>query len=186
MEDYGRPAQPQVVQERGNGRHTLARHVGLGRCPPGRHDPDALTPGRHRPICRQRLTEMPIRIETDVFHSRSRRRGGTVSAAWLLDYATVAERPDDPFQLFKPVPPNMFIAQSGCSGEDPSLLPTHEAIFEGSQTLYSSVRGREHARCRSRLDQRRRESRFASATASSAVVMSSASASRSQTPPMRP
>jgi YidC/Oxa1 family membrane protein insertase len=135
MEDYGRPAQPQVVQER-------SAPVGVPSpavpedVPQVATTPDALTTGPSVAEVQAAPTETPIRVETDVFHLEISPRGGTLSAAWLLDYSTVAERPDEPFQLLKPVPPNLFIAQSGLLGEDPSLLPTHEAIFEGSQALY--------------------------------------------------
>jgi YidC/Oxa1 family membrane protein insertase len=63
-------------------------------------------------------------------------RGATIASAWLLDYAVVPERPDDKFQLLKPVPPNMFVVQSGLLGEKPDLLPTHEAIFTSAQSQY--------------------------------------------------
>jgi YidC/Oxa1 family membrane protein insertase len=135
MEDYGRPAQPQVVQERSAPVDVPSPDVPED-VPQVATTPDALTTSPSAPEVQAAPTETPIRVETDVFHLEISPRGGTLSAAWLLDYSTVAERPDEPFQLLKPVPPNLFIAQSGLIGEDPSLLPTHEAIFEGSQTLY--------------------------------------------------
>ncbi len=135
MEDYGRPAQPQVVQD-GSAPLGVPSPALPEDVPQVVTSPDALTPGPSAAEVLAAPTETPIRVETDVFHLEISPRGGTLSAAWLLDYSTVAERPDEPFQLLKPVPPNLFIAQSGLLGEDPSLLPTHEAIFEGSQTLY--------------------------------------------------
>jgi YidC/Oxa1 family membrane protein insertase len=135
VEDYGRPAQPQVVQERSPSIDVPSSSVAED-VPQVATTPDTLAPGLPSSDAQMAPTETPIRVETDVFHVEISPRGGTISAAWLLDYATVAERPDDPFQLLKPAPPNMFIAQSGLLGEDPSLLPTHEAIFQGSQALY--------------------------------------------------
>lgn len=137
MEDYGRPAQPPLTQER-------SLPVEGGATPAQPRDvpqvvtatPDALTPRQGGSELQAAPTETPIRVETDVFHVEISPRGGTLSAAWLLDYATQADRPDEPFQLLKPVPPNLFVAQSGLLGDDPSLLPTHEAIFQSSQTLY--------------------------------------------------
>ncbi|UHD18842.1 membrane protein insertase YidC [Thiocapsa bogorovii] len=141
MEDYGRPVQPQVAQERGltvdAPSSSSASSSAAPDVPQVATTPESLAPAMSSADAQAVPTEAPIRIETDVFHVEISPRGGTVSAAWLLDYATVAERPDDPFQLLKPVPPNMFVAQSGLLGEDPALLPTHEAIFQSSQTLYS-------------------------------------------------
>ncbi|CRI64929.1 Inner membrane protein oxaA [Thiocapsa sp. KS1] len=135
MEDYGRPVQPQVAQERGLAVDAPSSSVTQD-VPQVATTPDALSPGMSSVEASAAPTETPIRVETDVFHIEISPRGGTISAAWLLDYSTVAERTDDPFQLLKPVPPNMFIAQSGLLGDDPALLPTHEAIFTGSQPLY--------------------------------------------------
>jgi len=75
----------------------------------------------------------PILVETDVLRLEISPRGGTIASAWLLDYSVVPERPEDKFRLMKPVPPNMFIAQSGLLGQD---LPSHEAQFESAQTSY--------------------------------------------------
>jgi YidC/Oxa1 family membrane protein insertase len=135
MEDYGRPAQPQVVQERSASVDVPSPRVAED-VPQVATTPDALPGGLSSAEMQAAATETPIRVETDVFHIEISPRGGTISAAWLLDYASVAENPDDPIQLLKPVPPNMFVAQSGLLGEDPSLLPTHEATFESSRTLY--------------------------------------------------
>lgn len=77
--------------------------------------------------------ETPILVETDVLRLEISPRGGTIASAWLLDYSVVPERPEDKFRLLKPVPPNMFIAQSGLLGQG---LPTHEALFESAQTDY--------------------------------------------------
>jgi YidC/Oxa1 family membrane protein insertase len=135
MEEYGRPVQPLVDQA-----------SPLVTQPPATSVPEdvpqvATTPATlgQAPSAAEVSagpTEIPIRVETDVFHIEISPRGGTIAAAWLLDYSTVAERPDDPLQLLKPVPPNMFIAQSGLLGESPEMLPTHEAVFQAGQTLY--------------------------------------------------
>ena len=47
------------------------------------------------------------------------------------------EHPEDKFRLFKPEPPNLFIAQSGLLGAEANALPTHEATFTSAQTSYS-------------------------------------------------
>jgi YidC/Oxa1 family membrane protein insertase len=135
MEDYGRPLPPpmdpartQVTEPPGQ---TIPEDV-----PRVATTPDALPPALSSADGQMGPTETPIRVETDLFHVEISPRGGTIAAAWLLDYSTVAERPEDPLQLLKPAPPNMFIAQSGLLGETPDLLPTHEAVFQASQALY--------------------------------------------------
>jgi YidC/Oxa1 family membrane protein insertase len=82
-------------------------------------------------------TLAPISIETDVLRLEISPRGGTVSSVWLKHYPVDPERPDDKFRLFKPEPPNMFIAQSGLLGTDPQSVPTHEAIFTSTQASYT-------------------------------------------------
>ncbi len=136
MEDYGRPAQPQVVQEPGTTAAGVAASDVAKDVPQVTTTPDTISPALSDSVSQLTPAEAPIRVETDVIHVEISPRGGTILAAWLLDYSTVAERPDDPFQLLKPAPPNMFIAQSGLLGEDPSLLPTHEAIFQSVQPYY--------------------------------------------------
>lgn len=79
----------------------------------------------------------PIGVETDVLRIEISPRGGTVSSVWFKDYPVDPKRPEEKFRLFKPEPPNMFIAQSGLLGTDPQSVPTHEAIFTGAQTSYS-------------------------------------------------
>ncbi len=79
----------------------------------------------------------PISVETDVLRLEISPRGGTVSSVWLKHYPVNPERPEDKFRLFKPEPPNMFIAQSGLLGSDPESVPTHEATFTSAQTSYA-------------------------------------------------
>ncbi len=76
----------------------------------------------------------PIRVETDVLRVEISPKGGTIQSVWLRDYSVTPENPDDKFRLFKPQPPNMFVAQSGLIGSEPGSLPTHEAIFQSEAT----------------------------------------------------
>lgn len=73
--------------------------------------------------------EAPIRVETDVLRLEFSRRGATLTSAWLKDYAVTAEAGAPEFRLFKPSPPNMFVAQSGLLGGKEKRLPTHRATF---------------------------------------------------------
>ena len=79
----------------------------------------------------------PIVVETDVLRVEISPKGGTVSSVWLLDYPLSPERQDDKFRLFKPEPPNMFVAQSGLLGDRADLLPTHEALFQAKADSYA-------------------------------------------------
>ncbi|MGQ9659419.1 MAG: membrane protein insertase YidC [Thermochromatium sp.] len=132
MQDYGRPAQPSVAQEQVQGVPGVP--------PPSANElptvstmSEAMQEGA---ALSASPSETPIRVETDVLRLEISPRGGTITSAWLLDYAVVPERPDDKFQLLKPEPPNMFIVQSGLLGERPDLLPTHEAVFTSPQDRY--------------------------------------------------
>ncbi len=87
--------------------------------------------------------ESLIRVETDVIRLDISPRGGTVSSVWLLDYPVEPERPDDKLRLMKPEPPNMFIAQSGLIGQEASMLPNHEALFESSSASYRMEPGQD-------------------------------------------
>ena len=68
---------------------------------------------------------------------RSPRVAAPSPASWLKDYPIMPEHPEDKFRLFKPEPPNMFIAQSGLLGAEAKSLPTHEATFTSAQTSYT-------------------------------------------------
>ena len=78
----------------------------------------------------------PITVETDVLRLEISPLGGTVASVWLLDYPLSAEHADEKYRLFKPEPPNMFVAQSGLIGDKPGLLPTHEALFQTTSNAY--------------------------------------------------
>lgn len=77
-----------------------------------------------------------IRVETDVLRLEISPRGGTITSAWLRDYSVTAENPDEEFRLFKPIPPNMFIAQAGLLSDAPDKLPTHEANFQAAASEF--------------------------------------------------
>jgi len=78
-----------------------------------------------------------IKVETDLLRAEISLRGGSVTSVWLKDYAATTDDPETKFRLFKPEPPNMFIAQSGILGSEKDLLPTHEAMFTSAQSSYA-------------------------------------------------
>ena len=76
-----------------------------------------------------------ITVDTDLVRAEISTVGGTIQSMWLKHYAQVAHRPDDPFRLLKPQPPNMFIVQSGLLGGDIEL-PNHKAVFSADQSSF--------------------------------------------------
>ena len=97
--------------------------------------PAAPTPGAAEPAATG--SAGLISVETDVLRLEISPRGGTLGSVWLKHYPIMPERPEDKFRLFKPEPPNMFIAQSGLLGAEAKSLPTHEATFTSAQTSYT-------------------------------------------------
>jgi len=86
---------------------------------------------------RQDAASEAIVVETDVLKVLISRTGGTVTDAWLKEYAAEPDRPDAKFQLLKAKPPNMFVAQSGLLGAQPDLVPTHQAEFVAERDRYA-------------------------------------------------
>ncbi|EGV31284.1 Membrane protein oxaA [Thiorhodococcus drewsii AZ1] len=81
-------------------------------------------------------SERPILVETDLLKVEISPRGGTIASVWLLDYPVVPEKPEDKYRLFKPVPPNMLISQSGLIGDKAAGLPTHKGLFQSAKPSY--------------------------------------------------
>jgi YidC/Oxa1 family membrane protein insertase len=75
-----------------------------------------------------------LTVETDVLRVVISPKGGTISSAWLLNYSIAPEDHEQKVRLFKPEPPNFFVAQSGLIGNVADSLPTHDAVFS-SDTL---------------------------------------------------
>jgi YidC/Oxa1 family membrane protein insertase len=82
-----------------------------------------------------------IKVETDLLRVEISPRGGSITSVWLKDYAANPDDSDTKFRLFKPEPPNMFVAQSGILGSEKELLPTHEAVFTSAQSSYRLEEG---------------------------------------------
>jgi len=139
-QDYGQPAQPAVQEQRQAVTQTPAS--GPQDIPTVAKTPDGLnaTAGSFA----VEAQDNPIKVETDLLQVEISPRGGTISSVWLRDYPVVPERPEDKLQLLKPVPPNMFIAQSGLLGDQAALLPTHEGIFTSARTSYQLEPNADH------------------------------------------
>ncbi len=134
MQDYASPGQPQVAQEQSVEPQTVptpsSNEIPKVAISPGAV-PQDLSPT-------DVVDSTPITVETDLLRLEISPRGGTISSAWLMDYPIVPERPEDKLRLMKPVPPNMFVAQSGLLGK---LLPTHEGLFSSAATRYTLAPG---------------------------------------------
>jgi len=134
MRDYGRPVvMPETVQQP----PVPTRETPEADATPDSSEiPDAPVPtvgATPVPSVQAVGSEDLVRVETDLLQVEISRRGATVTSAWLKDYAVVAEDPETRFRLFKPSPPNMFIAQSGLLGGEQGQLPTHQVTFSSAR-----------------------------------------------------
>lgn len=136
MQDYGRPVQPQVAQEFSQTTASIPKTTQEEEIPSVATTPDAVAADAAMQDIAKLENEPLIKVETDVLRLEISTRGGTIGSAWLLNYSVMPEQPEEKLQLLKPVPPNMFVSQSGLLGEDASLLPTHEALFQSTALNY--------------------------------------------------
>jgi YidC/Oxa1 family membrane protein insertase len=90
-------------------------------------------------------SSQPITVETDVLRLEISPQGGAIVSAWLKDYAQTADDPETNFQLLKPSPPNMFVAESGLRGPETGPLPadTGKVLFQSGQQAYSLAPGQD-------------------------------------------
>lgn len=136
MDDYGTVANPPPPQ--------LLDQAGTDGAPEGVPASATKTTDAALPVAEPAIGERigsdgptgAIVVETDVLKLRISPEGGTITDAWLKDYAVHADQPNDPLQLLKAQPPNMFVAQSGLLGAEPDLVPTHQARFVAKQDRY--------------------------------------------------
>ncbi len=85
--------------------------------------------------------QQPIRVETDLFKIDISPYGGTITNAWLSNYAQKANTPNTKFQLLKSELPNLFIVQSGLYGGVENQLPTHNSLFSAAKNYYQLAEG---------------------------------------------
>ncbi len=107
--------------------------------------PDASVP--HAPSQAQAVSatsaSRKIEVRTDLYRILIDTRGGTLTDAWLLKYPVSVDQPDVPLKLMTPVPPELFIAQSGLLGSDATAAPTHKALYEASTDHYALGDGKD-------------------------------------------
>ncbi len=78
-----------------------------------------------------------ISVETDLYHLEIDSLGGSIRALYLQEYPVSLEQPNVKFELMRPTPPNLFIAQSGLIGSEEGSAPTHEAQYRSEKQSYS-------------------------------------------------
>ncbi len=80
-----------------------------------------------------------VEVLTDTHHLKIDLRGAGINHAWLLQYPTAVDKPDDPFVLLDDSLPDVYVAQGGLlSGR---AAPTHEALFQSARNNYSLAPG---------------------------------------------
>ncbi|NEX18775.1 membrane protein insertase YidC [Thiorhodococcus mannitoliphagus] len=142
MQDYGRPMPLESAVEQAQGTPTVPTTTpATAGVPSVATTPDTVTSSVVSAESAGQPGLAPIQVETDVLKVEISPLGGTISSVWLLDYAITPEQPEEKYRLMKPVPPNMFITQSGLLGEDAALLPTHEGIFSSPEASYALGNG---------------------------------------------
>jgi len=147
VQDYGQPQPPsptaveapstEPATATGPTADTTALPADAPAAPPAAPPSDATSASDAGVAERPAAGQKPITIKTDVVKAEISPVGGTVTAVWLLDYARTADQPDQHFQLLKPEPPNLFIAQSGLLGDAGSNLPNHNTLFTAERTSYT-------------------------------------------------
>ena len=104
--------------------------------------PDAKVPAVSGGQAADAAASRKIQVETDLYRILIDTRGGTLSDAWLLKYPVSVDRPDVPLKLLTPVPPELFIAQSGLISGKGSKAPTHKALYQAGADAYQLADGK--------------------------------------------
>ena len=81
-------------------------------------------------------TSKTIRVVTDLYTLDIDTKGGNIVNLLLNDYPVSLEEKDKKFQLLRPVPPNLFVSQSGLIGTSDGDAPTHEARYQAEKDRY--------------------------------------------------
>ena len=84
-----------------------------------------------------------VKVVTDLMTLELDMRGGSILNLFLNDYPVSLEQPDDKFELMRPTPPNLFVAQSGLIAGEGSAAPTHETLFQTTQQQFRLEDGKD-------------------------------------------
>lgn len=74
-------------------------------------------------------------VNTDLLHVEIDTIGGDIRKVSLIKHPVSVDKPDQPFELIKDDPTDLFIAQSGLIGEG-RKFPTHKTVFTAPQSNY--------------------------------------------------
>ncbi len=84
-----------------------------------------------------------VKVVTDLMTLELDMRGGSILNLFLNDYPVSLEQPDYKFELMRPTPPNLFVAQSGLIAGEGSAAPTHETLFQTTQQEFRLEDGKD-------------------------------------------
>jgi len=84
-----------------------------------------------------------VKVVTDLMTLELDMRGGSILNLFLNDYPVSLEQPDVKFELMRPTPPNLFVAQSGLIAGEGSAAPTHETLFQTTQQEFRLEDGKD-------------------------------------------
>lgn len=82
-----------------------------------------------------------IQVKTDLYTMEIGTVGGNVLKVFLNDYPASLGDKENSFQLMKPQPPNLFVAQSGLIAGEGSTAPSHETPFQANSSSYELAEG---------------------------------------------
>ena len=77
-----------------------------------------------------------VTVKTDLYTMQIGTLGGNVLKVFLNDYPASLGDEENSFQLMKPQPPGLFIAQSGLVAGQGSTGPTHETQYQATSDSY--------------------------------------------------
>jgi len=81
------------------------------------------------------------KVITDLYTLEIDTKGGNIVNLLLNEYSVSLEKKDEKFQLLRPIPPNLFVSQSGLIGAGEGDAPTHESQYQAEQELYRMPEG---------------------------------------------
>lgn len=84
-----------------------------------------------------------VTVKTDLLTVDIDTNGGNIVRLLLEDYPVSLQQPDVKFELMRPVPPNLFVAQSGLIGAKKGDAPDHKARYRAAQRSYTLADGQQ-------------------------------------------
>jgi YidC/Oxa1 family membrane protein insertase len=82
-------------------------------------------------------SDLKLMVETDLLNLEIDTKGGNILRLLLEDYPISLKQQDIKFELMRPTPPALFIAQSGLIGTEKGDAPSHNAVYQAQQSSYT-------------------------------------------------